>query len=613
MKTTLNTLFRLLFTTSLLALVGVANSVMAQEVAVVNAASYAKDGGSGTTAQSGIVAPSGLASAFGTFNITAGQTSYSATSGQPLPTVLGGVRLKIGTTDAELLFVNATQINFLMPSNATAGIQDVTVTNANGTTRTGKVRVEAFAPGLFSAKASGAGVAAANWTTTGQLPYPSVYNIVNGQPVHADLDAGTVQKPTYLILYATGLRGAPNTVANDPAPGVTNVAESVTVTIQGVPARVDYAGPQGSFFGLDQINVVIPPELSGWGILNVRVEAKAPNISRISNEVEIKMGGQLTNLTILKDLNLAGDTVSGQLSADDAVEMDQNEKSQFYRKLYFIDVYRFRTTAANTTIAVDLRANLAESDPLDTQIIVRRVESNGSQTFIAADDQGGGFGSCPNPPGTCKPLEVNNNSLLMTVLPSPGEYWIFVTSADVAPTDTGSYTLKFSTGVLTPITYGQTVNGNFSVNSKAQTAAGVYVDGYYFTGTEGQKVRITMRSTVLDSFLILREFNGDEIKLDDNTGGPPPNGVDAQISQTLPVNTALNPTRPFVIIATPLANNVTGAYTLQLEGPNAFLDAAAETEAMPTNRVPARVENVKDPRRAVASRAIWRRPVPKEQ
>ena len=129
---------------------------------------------------------------------------------------------------------------------------------------------------------SATGVAAANWTTTGQLPYPSVYKIVNGQPVHADLDAGTVQKPTYLILYATGLRGAPNTVANDPAPGVTNVAESVTVTIQGVPARVDYAGPQGSFFGLDQINVVIPPELSGWGILNVRVEAKAPNISLIS-------------------------------------------------------------------------------------------------------------------------------------------------------------------------------------------------------------------------------------------------------------------------------------------------------------------------------------------
>src|SRR5207244_13547688 len=125
--------------------------------------------GTGTTTGSGIVAPSALASSFGTFNITAGQTSYSATSGQPLPTVLGGVRLKIGATDAQLLFVSTTQINFLMPSTTTTGgILDVTVTNADTTTRTGKVRVEAFAPGLFSAQASGKGVAAANWTTNGQ-------------------------------------------------------------------------------------------------------------------------------------------------------------------------------------------------------------------------------------------------------------------------------------------------------------------------------------------------------------------------------------------------------------------------------------------------------------
>ncbi len=579
-KTTIKIIYRLLFTTSLLALTGLVNFVMAQEVAVVQAASFAKDGGAGTTAGSGIVAPSALASAFGVFNITAGQSSYSATSGQPLPTVLGGVRLRVGTIDAQLLFVSATQINFLVPSTApTGGIRDVIVTNADTTTRTGKLQVEAFAPGLFSAQASGKGVAAANWTTTGQLPYPSVYNIVNGQPVHADLDAGTKQKPTYLVLYATGLRGAPNTVANDPAPGLTNVAESVTVTIQGVPARVDYAGPQPDFFGLDQINVVIPPELAGLGILKVRIQVNSTTVSRGSNDVEIKTGGQLTTLTILKDLNLAGDMVAGELSADDSVEMPftTNPDGTFYRNLYYIDVYRFRTTAANTTVAIDLRANLAATDPLDTQIILRKVGTDGSQTFFAADDQGGGFGNCPNPPGNCDPLEVNNNSLLMTVLPTAGEYWIFVTSADVAPTDTGTYTLKFSTGVATPIAYGQTLNGNFSANSKAQTAAGVYVDAYYFTGTEKENVRITMRSSVLNSFLILREYDGDEITLDNNSGGPPPNGLDAQITTVLPENLRLSITRPFVIIATPLANNVTGAYTLQLEKLSA-LEAAAQAK-----------------------------------
>jgi uncharacterized protein (TIGR03437 family) len=611
-KTTLKTIYRLLLMTWLVAASGAAISVMAQSVAVVNAASFAKDGGAGTSTNSGIVAPNGLASAFGVFNITPGQSSYAATMGQPLPKVLGGVSVKIGTIDAELLFVNANQINLVIPSNATVGgILTVTVTNANSTTSTGSVRVEAFAPGLFSAKANGTGVAAADWTMTGQQPYPKVFNIVNNEPVHADLDAGTTQKPTFLILYATGVRGAPNTVANDPAPGLTNVAESVTVTIQGVPARVDYAGPQPSFFGLDQINAVIPPELSGLGILNVRVEVKSGATSRISNEVEIKIGGQLTALNIIKDLNLAGDMVAGQLSAEDAVEMDTNQNSPFFRKLYFIDVYRFRTTAPNTSVAIDLRANLAAADPLDTQIIVRKVESNGVQTFFAADDQGGGFGSCPNPPGSCKPLEVNNNSLLMTVIPEAGEYWIFVTSADVAPTDTGTYTLKFSTNVLTPLTYGQTVNGTFSASTKVQTAAGVYVDGYYFSGKEGETVRITMRSAELDSFLILRERDGDEIKLDDNSGGGS-TGKDAQINTALPINTALTVTRPFIIIATPLENNKTGAYTLQLERLSSLEAEAAASEAQRTDKAPSRVSSEKDPRRAVASRAMWRRAVSKD-
>ena len=609
-KTTLKTTYYILLIGCWLGLASISTSVRAQEVAIVNAASYANDGGTGPTSGSGIITPEGLASAFGTFNITAGQSSYTATAGQALPKVLGGVKVRIGITDADLLFVGTTQINLIIPTGtATGGLVDILVTNANGTTVPGKVRVELFAPGIFSAKANGKGVAAADWTITGQFPYPKVYNIVSGQPVHADLDAGTKQKPTFLVLYASGVRGAPDTVANDPVAGLKNVAESCKVTIQGVPARVDYAGRQPDFFGLDQINVVIPPELSGLGILIVRIEIKSGQTSRISNDVEIKLGGQLTPLNIIKDLNLAGDTVAGALTADDAVEMDSNPTSPFFRKLYFIDVYRFRTTAANTTVAIDLRANLADADPLDAQIIVRKVETNGQQTFFAADDQGGGFGNCPNPPGNCRPIEANNNSLLLTLIPEIGEYWIFVTSADVAPSDLGTYTLKFSTNVLTPLAYGQTVNGSFSGTTKVQTAAGVYVDGYFFNGREGETVRITMRAPApVDAFLILRERNGDEIRLNDSGGG----GTDAQLSLTLPTNNALPITRTFIIVATPLANLVTGPYTLQLEK-TAGLQATESEAIAPEFRTPSRVSNEKDPRRAVSSSAMWRRAVPKEQ
>ncbi len=622
-KTTLKTTYSLLVLVCWLGLAGISTSVMAQAVAIVNAASYANDGGTGPTAGSGIVTPEGLASAFGTFNVTAGQTSYTATPGQALPKVLGGVRVRIGTTDADLLFVGTTQINLIIPTaTTTGGLVDVLVTNANSTTVSGRIRVESFAPGLFSAKADGKGVAAADWTITGQFPYPKVYNIVGGQPVHADLDAGTKEKPTFLVLYASGVRGAPDTVANDPVAGLKNVAESCTVTIQGVPARVDYAGRQPDFFGLDQINVVIPPELSGLGILIVRIEIKSGQTSRISNDIEIKVGGQLTPLTILKDLNLAGDTATGALTADDAVEMSQdpNPNNPTYRKTYFIDVYRFRTTAVNTTVAIDLRGNLADPDPLDTQIIVRKVESNGVQSFFAADDQGGGFGNCPNPPGTCKPDQANNNSLLLTIIPEIGEYWIFVTSADVVPNDTGAYTLKFSTNVLTPLAYGQTVNGSFSGTTKVQTAAGVYVDGYFFNGREGESIRITMRAPApVDAFLQLRERNGDVFDFNDNGAG----GTDARLPPLptpplpqqpliLPVNNALPINRSFIIVATPLANFVTGSYTLQLERLSGLQAAESEVNTFDFI-IPSRVSAEKDSRRAVASRAMWRRAVPKEQ
>ena len=605
-KRNFKTIYRILFTICFLTSVSL-STAMAQ-VAVVNAAHFFKDGGTGTTAGSGIVTPDGLASAFAAFNITAGQPFYVATPGQALPKILGGVKVTINGTDADLLFVGTTQINFVVPANAPTGaVQTITVTNANATTSTGLVRIELFAPGIISAKSDGTGVAAANWTIDGSQPYPSVYSFTNNQFMHVNLDAGTKAKPTFLILYGTGVRNAPNTNTANDFPGLINVAESCKVTIGGISARVDYAGKQQFFAGLDQINVVIPPELASTGIVNVRIEItnSATAVTRASNAVEIKLlktdgnGNPIrAPITIIKNLDVVnGETVAGNLNSGDDIEQDPVSG-----KLYFIDVYSFTTSQPNTGVTIDLRANLAEAKPLDTTIILRKPNNaTGGQTFIGADDQGGGFGNGK--------LEVNNNSLLFTVLKDPGEYWVFVTSADVAPLDTGSYTLKLSSGGVTPITYGQTLNGNFTASTKVQTAAGVYVDAYSFTGTEGEAAQITMRSSVLDSFLILRERNGDELALDDNAGG----GFDARISKTLPVNLALTPTRSFIIIATPLETNRTGAYTLNLIKTSGLAEAAVPATAEFSQPSRVVVSESDRQRRSVAARMMLRHPIEKEQ
>jgi hypothetical protein len=67
-----------------------------------------------------------------------------------------------------------------------------------------------------------------------------------------------------------------------------------------------------------------------------------------------------------------------------------------------------------------------------------------------------------------------------------------------------------------------------------------------------------------------------------------------------------------VIVATPLENNVVGNYTLQLERTSSL--EATDSEAIaPEFRVPSRVTDDRNPRRTAVSRAMWRRPVPKEQ
>jgi uncharacterized protein (TIGR03437 family) len=568
-------------------------SAMAQNVTVVNAASYASNGGAGTTASSGIVTPEGLATAFGAFTITAGQSFYVATPGAALPKILGGVKVTINGADSELLFVGTGQINFVVPTTVTVGgIQTITVTNATGPVSTGLVRIETFAPGLFSVTADSRGIAAANWTITGAIPYPPIADFTGGAWVARDVSAGTKAAPSYLILYATGVRK--------------RVAQgNVAVSIQGVPCTVAYAAAQGFFTGLDQLNVIIPPELAGLGIVNIRVDITENSVIRTSNTVTVKLGGTLPPLNIIKTLSLAGETVAGELTVDDSVEQDPVSKS-----LYFIDVYSFTTVQPNTSVAIDLRGDPTVAKPLDSTIILRKVAANGSQSFFSADDQGGGLDG-----SSLTPLEGNNNSLLVTVLPEASEYWVFVTSADVRPIgnvngqDRGKYSLKFQTNVVTPLVYGQTIStGSISNATKIQTSAGVYVDAYSFTGTEADSVQIRMTSSTanFNPFLILKDRNGDELKNDDNSGG----NLNAQIGTAsapykLPVNTSIPVSRTFIILATPLANNFIGSYTLSLNKVAGF--AASQPEFAPELLIPGRNAEDTDGRRANASRGVMYR------
>jgi uncharacterized protein (TIGR03437 family) len=205
--------------------------VTASALSVVNAAHY----------RPGTLPADSLASAFG----EALALGTEAATTLPLPTELAGTKVIVNGIPAALLYVSPTQINFVAPSHLEAGPATIIVSNPKGSYALGTAQITAIAPAIFTLDASGRGDAAALATTDGINHVPAPFDVmVNG-------------KPNFLVLFGTGFRHA---VATNPG-DENGVAESVRVTIDGLEAKVHYAGAQGQFIGLDQINVEFPATL----------------------------------------------------------------------------------------------------------------------------------------------------------------------------------------------------------------------------------------------------------------------------------------------------------------------------------------------------------------
>jgi uncharacterized protein (TIGR03437 family) len=503
-------------------------------VTVVNAASYAAD----------VVAPDSIAAAFGMFQTQDGQSAAPASL--PLPSTLNGIKININGVDAPLFYVSNSQINFLVPVLTSLGLANVVVTNSNGTTRTGTVNITAAAPGLFSRSADGRGTAVALTTLDG-LTYQ---NITNADGSERPVSPGTTAQPNYLILYGTGIKRA---MAANPGDG-NGVAEAVQVLFQGVPGNVTYAGFAPGFFGLDQINVVIPPEISGLGKINVRLLVNG----QTTNTVTFTVSGSPAQ--VRTQPLTPGQITSGQLTVDDQITTAGDGSG----RTYFFDAYSF-TANAGTGIAVDVRAGL-----FDASVLLYKKESNGALTLLAADDDLGGLGD-----GNLD----NTNSLLLTALSGGGDYVIFVTSADDNPNAVGAYTLRLTGNAIQPISYGTNLSAASISTTDLRTSAGDYLDVYWFAGVKGDTVRIKMASSNLDAFLLLNTNSGETLFSDDNSGG----GLDAQISQPLPE------TGVYVVIATPYAPNQTGDYSLTL---NRTVPALAQAEAINSDAIATRQRTV---------------------
>jgi phospholipase C len=211
------------------------------------------------------LAPETVASLYGSNLAAAAQQAQSL----PLPTNLGGVTVTLkdaagGLFPAPLFYVSPNQVNWLVPRGAASGVATVTLTYG-GATFTGTATIAPTAPGLYTANLSGQGPAAAQ-VTNGQAYSNTAQCNSAGNCTLLPIDLAS--RP-YLILYATGIRGA--------------VQANVSVRIGNIDAPVTYAGPQGTYAGLDQVNVTLPAALKGRGqqIVTVTVNGQATNMAQL--------------------------------------------------------------------------------------------------------------------------------------------------------------------------------------------------------------------------------------------------------------------------------------------------------------------------------------------
>ncbi len=234
-------------------------SASSATISLSNAASYAQN-----------FAPGEIVTVFGAALTT--QTVYGSL---PLGTSLGGVTVTV--TDSAgvprqgvLFYVSATQLSFLIPGATAVGAATVTVTTAAGSLTAGITIVPSTA-GLFTANANGQGPLAAqvvSSTPSGQQTYTNTATTSGTTFVNAPISLQPAADTFYLLLYGTGFDNA----------------KSVTVTINGQTFTPAYFGPQGTFAGLDQVNVLLPASLAGAGQVNVSitVDGQTSNVGTIA-------------------------------------------------------------------------------------------------------------------------------------------------------------------------------------------------------------------------------------------------------------------------------------------------------------------------------------------
>ena len=155
-----------------------------------------------------------------------------------LPTALDGTSVMVNNKAAVVNYISPGQVNIQPPDDTAVGpVPVVVTTTAGGASASFTATYAKFAPGLFPATA----------------PY-----VVAQHADNSYVTSASPAKPAeVIVLWGTGFGPATPAVASGQVfTGANPLAGTVTATIGGQPAPVQFAGVVGA--GLVQINVQVP-------------------------------------------------------------------------------------------------------------------------------------------------------------------------------------------------------------------------------------------------------------------------------------------------------------------------------------------------------------------
>ena len=174
--------------------------------------------------------------------------------------MLAGTLVVLKGVALPLLYVGRNQINAMVPLDVAPNTSyQLFVQQGNKVAVPAEVLVAPVQPAIFSTNGTGSG--------QGAIVNLSAAVVDSANPAHSN---------DTILIFASGLGAVTPSVPSgtvSPANPPAQTQAQVQVSIGGKPARVDFAGLAPAFFGLYQINAVVPGGIQAGDSVPVTITA----------------------------------------------------------------------------------------------------------------------------------------------------------------------------------------------------------------------------------------------------------------------------------------------------------------------------------------------------